>query len=88
MLSQYQDSRAAEITQDKAELHTPMQLYLFMVADIYIYIYFCNLRESCHGMSFRSYKVLSFLAKKKREIGRNIEKGEPGDRGRGWCVFS
>lgn len=38
MLSQYQDARAAEITQDKAELHTPMQLYLFMVADIYIYI--------------------------------------------------
>lgn len=39
MLSQYQDAHAAEITQDKAELHTPMQLYLFMVADIYIYIY-------------------------------------------------
>lgn len=39
MLSQYQDARAAEITQDKAELHTPMQLYLFMVPDIYIYIY-------------------------------------------------
>lgn len=39
MLSQYQDARAAEITQDKAEVHTPMQLYLFMVADIYIYIF-------------------------------------------------
>lgn len=36
-------------------------------------------------------RFVLFLEKKKKgggEIGRKIEKGERGDRGRGWCVFS
>lgn len=50
------------------------------------YVCFCNRREGRRCMSYCSHNVLSFFGKKGK--GRNIEKVEPGDRGRGWCVFS
>lgn len=43
--------------------------------------------EGPDSMSYCSYKGLSVLGRG-GEIGRKIEKGERGDRERGWCVFS
>lgn len=76
---------AAETTWGEGERDTPKQI-------IYDAVCVCVcVWERPASVSYCSYEVRSVFGKKKKgggEIGRKIEKGERGDRGRGWCVFS
>lgn len=76
---------AAETTWGEGERDTPKQI-------IYDAVCVCVcLGTSCQCELLQLWGSFCFWKKKKGgggEIGRKIEKGERGDRGRGWCVFS